>query len=179
MFFFVFVFGDKIKARWIGRREPLVHLLAVVDRTFGDGVQEMRVTRTAQATIVVEVGDDPGRVFHGLLVKVTTGVGDLVGEVGVGAERESGDVGLDGVARVGGEAVVHVAELARTVELFVLVVAAGDTRGVFGHVNTGATGSREVAFEVGGPLGGAIGDDGGCHVCFGFVGNLLDEGEPV
>lgn len=135
-----------------------------MDGTFGDGGQEVRVARTAQATVAVEVGDDPRRVFHRLLVEVAAVLGNLVGKFGVGTQRELRNVGLDRVARVGGETVVHVAELTFTFENSELVVAAGNARGVLGHVDASAASGGEVAFEVSGPLFGGVGNNGCVHI---------------
>lgn len=92
----------------------LLDQLTVVDRTFCDGFQEVRIARTTQTAVGVEVGDDPRRVFLRLLVEVTTVVGNFVGKVGVGAEREGRDMSFDWVARISGETMVHVSELTLT-----------------------------------------------------------------
>lgn len=136
------------------------NLLTIVDGTSSDRSQKVGIARSAQATVAVEVGDDPRGVFHGLLVEVTTVVGDLIGEVGVGTEGEGRDVSLDRVAGVNRETVVHVTELTFAEQRFELIVAAGDARRILGHVDSGTAGGGQVTFEVLGPVNGTAGDNG-------------------
>lgn len=150
-----------------------------MDGAFSDGLEEVRIARTTQTAIPVEVGDNPRGVFHGLLVVIATVLGNFVREVGVGAKRVLGNVGLDRVTRVGGEAVIHVAELASTMELFILVMAAWDTGRIQLHVDVTTAGGREVSVEVLRPVNGSVGNNGSVHVSFLGLVDFFDKSETV
>lgn len=82
-----------------------------------------------------------------MLVVVTTVLSNLVGEFWVGPERVLGNVSFDGVARVSGESVIHVAKLTVAVECFILIVTTWNATRVLLHVNICTARSRQMAAE--------------------------------
>lgn len=98
-----------------------------MDGTVKDGLEKVRIARATKATVAVEIGNDPRRVFLRLLVVISTALSNLVGKFGVRAKRVLGNMGFDRVTGIDGKPVVHVTELSFAKESFELVMATGDS----------------------------------------------------